>query len=108
MDGTLPVYSIDIARKRTQNLIARKPTNMLLQGVVYPVRLSEPSMERKAQIAGFFNSFDGYEALVAFDKPFDFSILNTEYAEIDGEQFSIASAQQLDGLNCYRLTLIRC
>lgn len=102
----IPVYpSSTCARQRIIDLIARAPSEFVFRDKKYKCRLASPSLEKKAHLAGFMNSVNAMEVMVALDEPFDFTALNRETALVDSKEYSFVSAQQLDGENCYNITL---
>lgn len=103
----IPPYPKALARERVQNFIARSPSEIVLFGDVYKCRAALPSMARKAEIAGYYNTEAAMEVIVALSRPFDFRALNNELAQLDGEEYVIVEAQKLDGENCYNLTLAK-
>lgn len=102
----IPTYPAStIARQRIIDFIARNPSELVFREKTYKCRLATPSMEKKAQMAGYSNSMNAMEIMVAFDVPFDFKALNSETAIINGKEYAFISAQILDGENCYNITL---
>lgn len=105
MDIEIPTYPRDAAKRRIEYFIARLPAKITFRGVEYTARVALPSFARKTQLAGVWGIADGLEIMLSLPENAAAPAPDRETLEYDGATYDIKDVQEMDGKDCYTLTV---
>ena len=105
MDIEIPTYPREAAKRRIECFIARLPAKITFRNAEYNARVALPSFARKTQLSGVWGIADGLEIMLSLPENAEPPKPDRETLEYAGATYDIKDVQEMDGTNCYTLTV---